>query len=132
VGAIGLTDTEFRVLVGVTVTVITVYVPCVVLSRVALTKMPPVMAVVPAVKFTEEPLPMREPSAVFVRAQEYVIPVAGQVALHVGVAVKPCVLLDGIDGDAGATDTDLRVTAAAVTVITVDADTVFAPRVALT
>jgi hypothetical protein len=51
--------------------------------------MPRVPAVPPAVKVTEEPLPLSEPSALLVRAQTYEM-LPGQVVLHVGVAVNSC------------------------------------------
>jgi hypothetical protein len=95
--------------------------------------MPPVTAVVPAVKVVEAPLVgVIEPSVMLVRAHTKVIPVLGQVALHVVLAVKPCVPLKGTEGNCGVTDTDFRVMAAAVTVITVEVDTVVTPSVALT
>jgi hypothetical protein len=56
----------------------------------------------------------------------------GQVVLQVGVAVNSTALLAGIEGVAGVTDTDFRVTTVTVTVIMVEVDTVVVPSVALT
>jgi hypothetical protein len=71
--------------------------------------------VVPALKVTDEPLPLSEPSVLLVRAHVYVIP-PGQVPLHVGVAVNGCVPLADTVGVNGLTATELR----AMMVITVD------------
>jgi hypothetical protein len=82
-GVNGLSDTEFRA----TVTVITVDAPAVDAPRVALTKMPTVPVLVPALNVTDEPLPVSVPSVLVVRAQRYVM-LPGQVLLQVGVAVN--------------------------------------------
>jgi hypothetical protein len=67
VGAVGLIDTDVKALVD-TVTVISVEVIRVVPLSVALTKMAPVTAEVPAVKVVGVPLAeLREPSVVLVR-----------------------------------------------------------------
>jgi hypothetical protein len=63
----GLTETELRV--TVTVTVITAEASWVDAPSVALTKMPPVTAVVPAVKVPEAPVPLTEPSVALVTVQ---------------------------------------------------------------
>jgi hypothetical protein len=91
------------------------------LLRVALTKIPPVTAVVPAVKVAVLPLEAPiEPSVVLVRAHTYVIPVAGQVELHVGVAVKPWLAPAATEGVTGSTASEFKVMGGVtVTVITV-------------
>jgi hypothetical protein len=66
-GVVGDNVTEVRELASPE-TVITVLVPTVVVPSVALTKIPTVPEVVPAVKVTEVPLPLSEPSAMLVRA----------------------------------------------------------------
>lgn len=114
------------------VTVITVDAPTVVEPSVALTKIPPVRAVVPAVKVgVAVPEALSEPSALFETVQAYVI-VPGQVELQVGVAVKDCVFPDATEGLVGPTATEVNVIAGAVTVITVDAPLTVPLRVAFT
>jgi hypothetical protein len=84
---VGLTKTE--VTVG-TLTVITAGPPSLVFElSVALTKRPTVPAVMPAVKSTELPEPVKDPIAPLERVQEYEM-LEGQVTLHVGLAVKGC------------------------------------------
>jgi hypothetical protein len=63
---LGLIATELR---GAAVTVITVDASCVLASRVAFTKRPTVPPVVRAVKVSEVPLPLMDPSVVFERDQ---------------------------------------------------------------
>jgi hypothetical protein len=83
------------------------------------------------VKFVSAPLAaVSVPSAVLVRVHAYVIPLVGQVELHVGVAVKGCLVLATTVGEVGSNDTEFRVSA--VTVITVCAPLVVAPSVTLT
>jgi hypothetical protein len=126
VGVSGLTATELST--GV-VTVITVFDSTVVPLRVALTKIPPVIAVVPAVNVTEAPVPVSAPRVALVTAHAYVM-VPGQVELHVGVAVKGWVALIETVGVVGLIATDVMV--AVETVIIVDADFVTPLRVAFT
>jgi hypothetical protein len=85
----GLTATEFKVMVGVVVTVITVELDWVTSLRLALTKMPPVAGVFPAVKVTVVPVAgLIEPSLLLVRVHVKVTPEGGQEGLHIAVAVK--------------------------------------------
>jgi hypothetical protein len=131
VGAAGFTVNEVSVVEEVVVTVITVDVPRVVPPSVALTKMPPVIAVLPAVKNTEPPVPLSEPSALLVRTHAYAMP-DGQVALHVGAAVKAIVFPELTVGVVGLIATDSRMMKVVVTVMTVVAPRVVPLRVALT
>jgi hypothetical protein len=131
VGAVGPNVTEVRVLVG-TETVITVDAVVVLPPSVALTKIPTVPAVLPAVKVTDRPeLPESEPSALLERDHAYVIP-PGHVELQLGVAVKVTVPPEDIEGVVGPTATELRVMGADEMVITVEVPLVVPPRVALT
>jgi hypothetical protein len=86
VGLVGLNDTEDRV-IGVVVTVITVDASFVTPLYVALTKIPTVPALLPAMNDIDAPLPLSVPIPLLVRDHEYAMP-EGQVTLHVGVAVK--------------------------------------------
>jgi hypothetical protein len=95
--------------VELTMVMITGALRTVTLLSVALTKSPTVPNVLPAVKFTAEPVPLIVPIAPSVRAHEYVVP-EGQVPLHVGVAVKTCLPLVATVAVAGLTDTEARVT----------------------
>jgi hypothetical protein len=58
--------------------------------------------------------------------------VAGQLPLHVGVAVKSCVFPAATEGAVGPTATELRVTTGAVTVISAEAVSVVPLSVAFT
>ena len=80
---------------------------------------------------TTVPVPLREPRAVLVTLQTYVIP-AGHVELHVGIAVKVCLDPAAIEGVVGLNATELSVGATAEIVITVELPTVTAPSVAFT
>jgi hypothetical protein len=69
-GAAGLSATEVRTLVTEVVTVITALLSSVTSFNVALTKMPPVTVMSPAMKTTEVPVPVIEPRVGFVRVHE--------------------------------------------------------------
>jgi hypothetical protein len=106
--------------------------PAVTALNVALTKIPRVPAVEPAVNVTLYPLPVSDPKPPFVRVHTYVMPLPGQVELHVGVAVngiEPPV--PRVAGD-GLTATDSRVTDEAAIVISVEVSLVTPLRVAFT
>jgi hypothetical protein len=111
--------------------VITVEATSFVPPSVALTKMPTVPAVVPAVNVSEAPLPLIDPIVVLERAQTYEM-FPGQVALHVGVALKSCFPPMATVGVSGLTATETRLMGAVVTVITVDASLVVPLSEALT
>jgi hypothetical protein len=66
VGVNGLSATEFRDTVTVIIVDDTTTVPL----RVALTKMPTVPVLVPALNVTDEPLPLSVPSVLLVRVHE--------------------------------------------------------------
>jgi hypothetical protein len=125
-GVVGLIATEF----SNTLTVIMVELTKVFAPRVALTKMPTVPVLVPALNVTDEPLPVSVPSVLLVRVHTYVM-LPGQVLLQVGVAVMSWFPLVNTTGVPGVTVTDDRVTAK-VMVMTVEATFVTPPRVALT
>jgi hypothetical protein len=128
VGASGLNVTEVSV-IG-TLTVITVLAPTVVAPRVALTKMPPVTAVEPAVNVTEAPVPVIDPRVALETVHAYVMVPGHEPPVHVGVAVNGCVPLAVTVGASGLTATEVRVMTE--TVITVEASLVLAASVALT
>jgi hypothetical protein len=108
---VGLTETELRAMMVITVTVLCLTIPL----RVALTKRPTVPPVVPAVNEGLAVVGLvSEPIAPLVSAQVYVAPVP-QVPLHTRVAVNPCDPSVFTVADVGLTETELR----AITVITV-------------
>jgi hypothetical protein len=94
--------------------------------------MPPVPAVLAALKVTDAPVPLIVPSALLVSDQTYAIPDAGHVALQLGVAVKGWVPLAGTDGPVGLKPMEVKVIGVTVTVNTVEAPFVTALSVALT
>jgi hypothetical protein len=110
--------------------VITVELSLVTPFSVALTKIPTVPTVLPAVNVIEEPLPLIDPIPLFVRDHEYEMP-EGHVAVHVGVAVNVCWPPVFTEGLVGLTDTEVRETEAVI-VISVDAVFVTLLYVALT
>ena len=97
----------------------------------AFTKIPTVPAEVPALKVSEAPLPVSDPSAVLDSDHTYSMP-DGQLALQVGVAVMDTIPFVATVGAFGLSATAVRVTAVVVTVITVDALAVVPPSVAFT
>jgi hypothetical protein len=116
VGEVGLTATEVRLLAGFVMVIMAEAVLVDPLS-VALTKMPTVPVMLPAVKFTGVPVAaLSEPMAPLVSVHAHMIPDLGHVALHVGVAVKTCMVPIGAVGAVGLTATEEMVTVAALTV----------------
>jgi hypothetical protein len=113
--------------------VITLEVPTVTAPNVALTKMPPVSPVLLAVKITVAPVTeSRVPKVVLERLHAYVMLEGGHVAMHVGVAVKGCVLPEAIVGLVGDIATEDMVLPRLRRVITVEASMVIPFSVALT
>jgi hypothetical protein len=100
------------------VIVITVELPALIPPREALTNIPTVPAVLPAVNLTDAPVPAREPSEPAESAHWYEIPDDGQAPpLHDGVAVKVLVPAGERVGVVGLMDNEARVIADEVTVI---------------
>jgi hypothetical protein len=126
----GLIDTPVRTAVPVPATVIIVELPFSVPLSVALTKMPTVPPVLPALNLSVLPLPLSEPSVVLDKAQTNVMPEAGHVELHFKVAVNVVALPAETEGDVGDRVTEVRVTPE--TVITVFPFTSFPLSVAFT
>lgn len=128
VGPEGATDTDVRVM---GLTVISVNASLVEPLSVALTKMPTVPVVTPALKVSELPLPLIVPSVVLLSAHAYAM-FPGHVALQLGVAVNSWEPLVPTVGTVGLSATDERVTGFEVTVIMANVPFVTPLRVALT
>jgi hypothetical protein len=124
VAVAGLTDTDVRAMIVITVGALCLTTPL----RVALTKSPTVPAVSPAVNVTPEPEGVRVPIALLLSVHEYTVP-EGHVPVHASVVVNGSVPPVPIEADVGLTATELR----AMIVITVTTLCFVTPfRVALT